>query len=110
MTPLDVRAPLQATASNAGNGSGGRRPAHAQHVDEVIAAYHTHPTRGLTRAQARDLLERHGANRLPETPPAPWWSRFFRQFRDLVVLMLIAAAVVSAAVGDWLDAGAILAI
>jgi Ca2+-transporting ATPase len=79
-------------------------------VHEVLAQHDTHPTRGLTGEQARDRLEALGPNRLDEPPPSPWWRRLVRQFRDLVILVLIAAAIVSALTGDFIDAAAILAI
>ena len=96
--------------AEAANDNGGRLPAHAQHVDQVLAQHETDPTRGLTGGQARDRLEAHGPNRLDEPPPSPWWRRLTRQFRDLVIMVLLAAAVISAITGDLIDAAAILAI
>ena len=44
----------------------------------------------------------HGLNRLAETPREPRWRAFFRQFQDLLILVLLVAAVVSLAVTrEW---------
>jgi Ca2+-transporting ATPase len=44
------------------------------------------------------------------TPPLPMWTRFLAQFAELIVLILIVAALIAGALGEWLDAVAILAI
>jgi Ca2+-transporting ATPase len=43
-------------------------------------------------------------------PRPPWWRRFAGQFADLVVWILVAAAIVSGTLGQWIDATVILAI
>ena len=43
-------------------------------------------------------------------PPAPWWRRLGGQFKDLVIWILIAAAVISGVAGETVDAVVILAI
>ena len=78
--------------------------------DEVVRALESDATRGLTDDDARRRSLEHGPNRLQDKPPPSAWSRFLRQFRELVVWILVAAVVVSALLGDWLDAAAILAI
>jgi len=35
--------------------------------------------RGLSSAEATELLARHGPNALPEPRPDPWWRRLARQ-------------------------------
>jgi Ca2+-transporting ATPase len=73
---------------------------YEQSVDAVIAALHTDPRRGLTEAEARTRLKRHGRNELTAEKPAPLWKKFFAQFKDVLVILLIIAAVVSAVI--WL--------
>ena len=63
---------------------------------------------GLTEAEARQRLERHGPNRLREKPPRPAWMKFLDQFKDLLVIVLIGAAALAGAIGDIKDAVVIL--
>ncbi len=89
----------------------GNAPAwHALPPAEVAARLDTDPTAGLSTAEAARRLTLHGPNTLRETQPEPWWRRFLRQFRELVIWILLAAAVISSALGDWADTAAIAAI
>ena len=65
---------------------------------------------GLTDAEARARLASEGPNAIPEEPPIAPMMLLLRQFADAMVLLLIAAAVVSLAIGETLDAGIIFAI
>jgi Ca2+-transporting ATPase len=76
----------------------------------VVERLGTDADRGLSEERAAELRSQFGPNELAEAPPKPLWRKFLRQFRELVVLILIGAAVVAGAVGEWPDAMAILAI
>ncbi|MEZ6095999.1 MAG: HAD-IC family P-type ATPase [Pirellulaceae bacterium] len=65
---------------------------------------------GLNAEQVRASRQKFGENRIQEQKPPSVWFRLARQFRELVVLILIAAAVISAILGEWVDTYAILAI
>ncbi|MEZ5179134.1 MAG: cation-transporting P-type ATPase [Acidimicrobiales bacterium] len=58
---------------------------------------------GLSTAEAADRLRTHGPNRLTEAPGRPAWRVFVDQFRNLLVIVLIAAAVLAGLVGDLKD-------
>ncbi len=66
--------------------------------------------RGLTQAEAAQRLERDGPNQIREKPPRPWWRKLADQFTDFMVLVLLAAAIVSGIVGDIKDTLAIVII
>jgi Ca2+-transporting ATPase len=83
---------------------------HSQSPEDVAAQLRTDPDAGLTAAEATRRLTEHGPNELPEQPATPFWRRVLDQLRDFVVLLLIAAAVVSFALGDTAEAAAIMAI
>ncbi len=55
-------------------------------------------------------LSTWGPNALPEAPPMPFWKRLLAQLQSFVILLLVVAVVVSAFLGQWVDAAAILAI
>jgi Ca2+-transporting ATPase len=79
-------------------------------VDELVRALRTDANTGLTNSGAAERLARCGRNELAQAPPEPWWRRLARQFADLLIWILIAAAIISGMLGEWLDAVAILAI
>jgi len=83
---------------------------HATAVDALVTALATDRDQGLSATQAHERLARHGANELSEAPPVPWWRKLLRQFQQLVIGILIVAALVSGLLGEWLDALAILVI
>ena len=66
--------------------------------------------KGLSSAQAAERLLKHGPNELPEKRRVPPWLMFLRQFKDVMILILIAAAVVSGLIGDVTDTVVILII
>lgn len=55
---------------------------------------------GLTDAQVRERLEQYGENILYQKEAIPWWQIFLGQFKDLLVVILIAAAGISMVTGD----------
>jgi Ca2+-transporting ATPase len=85
-------------------------PAYAADVEAVVRALGTDPNVGLSGAAAAGRLGRYGRNELAQAPPEPWWRRLLRQFADLLIWVLIAAALVSGLLGEWVDAAAIVAI
>jgi len=87
-----------------------RPAAFAATVAEVAVALGTDTERGLSDSEAARRRSEYGDNELREAPPEPRWRRFLGQFTELVVIILLAAAAVSAVTGQWADAAAILAI
>jgi Ca2+-transporting ATPase len=65
---------------------------------------------GLSEREAAARLERHGPNRLRRPERPAYLTIAARQLRDPLVALLIAAAAVSAAIGERIEAGAIAAI
>lgn len=65
---------------------------------------------GLTTSTAKEKLETHGPNELKAEERASLLSKFLDQFKDPLTLILIAAAVLSAVLGDLVETGIILAI
>lgn len=65
---------------------------------------------GLSEAEASLRLARVGRNALPETPPRPAWAVFLDQFRNLLIVMLLAAGLLAGMIGDIVDMLAVLAV
>jgi len=83
---------------------------HAMPLAEVVSRCETDAVRGLAGAEAARRLAEHGPNVLDEAPSRPWWKTFLAQFQELVIWILIAAAVIAGSMGDWADTAAIVAI
>ena len=66
--------------------------------------------KGLSTKQAAELLKQHGKNALMQYKPPSALRIFFGQFKDAMVLILLAATAVSAALGEWTDAVTIVVI
>ena len=67
-------------------------------------------TQGLSVQEVVQRRGRYGWNVLAEAPPVPIWKRLLGQFQDLVIWILIVAAIIAGAMGEWADTAAILAI
>ena len=65
---------------------------------------------GLSEGEAGTRLARHGPNALRQEDPIRPLDLLLGQFKNLLVWILAAAAVVSGALGEWMDCVAILAI
>ena len=65
------------------------------------------PADGLSSAEAADRLARYGPNELPRARRTPAWRLVADQLRDPLILVLLAAAVLTVATGDLADASAI---
>ncbi len=79
-------------------------------VAAVAAAMGTDPVRGLAPDAARDRLLATGPNELRTTPAKPAWRLLLEQFTNAMILVLLAAAAVTALLGDVKDTVVILAI
>ncbi len=87
-------------------------------TDEVIKELKTDPAVGLTKQEAEERLAKFGPNSLGEEQKVPLWKRFLAQFADAMVIILIAAAILSAFMAiknnegfeGWIDVFVILAI
>ena len=65
---------------------------------------------GLKDSEAQTRIGQYGYNELQEKKKTPEWILFLNQFKDLLVVILIIAAIVSAFLGEILDAAAIIII
>ncbi|XP_072972020.1 calcium-transporting ATPase 3, endoplasmic reticulum-type isoform X2 [Typha angustifolia] len=69
--------------------------AYAKSVSEVLEAFGVDPIKGLTDSQVVEHAKIFGQNVLPQEGSTPLWKLILKQFDDLLVKILIAAAVVS---------------
>ena len=83
--------------------------AYRKSIQETLDGLATSP-RGLTAAEARQRRALHGPNVIAEAPPRSAVALFLAQFADFMVLVLIAAALISGMIGDLTDTIVIVAI
>lgn len=79
------------------------RPWHALEVDEVRTHVETDPESGLTTESVTSRQDKFGKNVLPEKEKTPEIIKFLRQFNDVLVYVLLAAAVVTGFLGEYID-------
>jgi Ca2+-transporting ATPase len=79
-------------------------------AEAVAAALATDPAVGLTAAEATDRLECVGPNELVERARKPAWRLLAEQFANTMILVLVAAAAITAVIGNLKDTVVILAI
>ena len=82
---------------------------HACSVEETLKTLSVDPDRGLDEESARRRLEEHGPNRLREAEQASPWKILADQFKTLVIGILAVAGVLSFAMGEIVQSGAIFA-
>ena len=70
----------------------------------------TDPGLGLSTAEVQSRLLENGPNELVERGVKEPWRILLDQFKEPMVIILIIAAIVSAALGEWIDVVVILAI
>ncbi|HEX9768048.1 MAG TPA: cation-translocating P-type ATPase [Kiloniellales bacterium] len=89
---------------------GGEMPWHGIGAEEALRRLEVDPARGLSGDEVARRRARHGENRLAGERGARPLALLARQFTDVMILVLLAAAVVAGLIGEPLDAIAILVI
>lgn len=79
-------------------------------VQETCLELGTNPEQGLELNEAASRLLNYGPNALREKPPRSLLCMFLGQMKEILVLILIAAAVISGSIGEWEDSIVILVI
>jgi Ca2+-transporting ATPase len=83
---------------------------HQLDIPTLLHHFAVDPATGLSTPEVQARLERHGANELRERPPKSPWLMLGEQFTSTTILVLIAAAIITALMHNLDDTIAILAI
>ena len=80
---------------------------YTQSSEEVLRQLNANPN-GLSAEEVKQRQEKYGPNKLKEAEKATWFQRFMAQLKDPMLIILMIAAVVSAAttVLDYFQTGA----
>jgi Ca2+-transporting ATPase len=79
-------------------------------VDEVLSQFNSTADRGLSKAEASRRLMEYGPNELQAAHRISPWAILFEQFKNILVLILLIAVVLSAVLGHSIEAIAIAVI
>jgi Cation transport ATPase len=82
---------------------------HALTVDEVYQQQHTHSS-GLSESESTARLTKYGPNELPRPASRSLLARLWEQFNNLLIYVLLIAAMVSLLMGHWIDSALIAAV
>jgi Ca2+-transporting ATPase len=83
---------------------------HSLAVEDTLKQLDTKMDSGLSGQTVKERLEKVGFNQLLEKPRASFFALVLNQLKSFVIIILIIASVISALLGDYVEAGAILAI
>lgn len=62
---------------------------------DVLKHFNVKESSGLTSQQVSASKTKYGSNALPEEPPTPIWRLILEQFKDQLVIILLASAAIS---------------
>lgn len=97
----------QKTSPTGGTGA----PAwHSMDAEAVLTGLRTDSRHGLSTGEAARRLQQQGPNTLETGRKVHWYTVLARQFVDVLIFILILAAVISVAVGEMADAITIMVI
>jgi Ca2+-transporting ATPase len=84
------------------------KEAHGKPIEALLSDFGTHLERGLSAATAQERLAQYGANELIERPRPGFLALLGEQVKNFLVLILLLAALISLALGEYVDSIAIL--
>src|SRR5499425_3679419 len=83
---------------------------HALSQAEVVNRLATNPEKGLNLSEASARLQQYGPNRLPEGKKRGPFTRFFAQFNNILIYVLLAAGFIKLMLNLWIDAAIIFSV
>ena len=83
---------------------------HSMDVDLVLKELRVDPHRGLAPEEAQSRLGQYGPNELRQEEKASPLALFFNQFKNILIVILLIATLLSALVGEYVDAAIIFVI
>jgi Ca2+-transporting ATPase len=83
---------------------------HSLAAEDTLKQLETKIDTGLTSQMAKERLDKYGQNQLKEKPRPGFISLVLNQLKSFVIIILLVASVISALLGDYVEAGAIMTI
>ena len=83
---------------------------HQLQAEEVVRLLDANLETGLAAEEVKRRQQKFGLNRITARSGTPAWLKFLRQFNQPLVYILLAAVVVTALLGEWVDSAVIFAV
>ncbi len=83
---------------------------YAEIAEVVVAEFNTSVSNGLSSAVVKERIGRYGLNVLEQKAKKTLWQIFIVQFKSFMIVILLAAAVISGILGELADTIIILAV
>src|SRR5512139_1300424 len=83
---------------------------HSLETSQILQELKVDIHKGLAAEEVRERLGRYGSNELKKEERASPFALFLNQFKNILIIILLVATVLSAMVGELLDASLILVI
>lgn len=81
---------------------------HSKSREDILKELGVDPKQGLTHQEAGERLEKHGPNKLKGKPKKSLLSLFLAQLKDMLIYVLLGAALITMVIGEYVDAVIIL--
>ncbi|MBW6492721.1 MAG: HAD-IC family P-type ATPase, partial [Lentimicrobium sp.] len=83
---------------------------HSMEAGDVVEKLKTDQEKGLKDNEVKERLGKYGRNEIPKGKKRTWWMRLLMQFNNVLIYVLIAAAIITALMDHWIDTWVILAV
>jgi len=83
---------------------------HSMEADKVLEYQKCDIERGLSESEVRDRTHKYGRNEIPQGKKQSWFVRLLLQFHNVLIYVLLVAAVITALMNHWIDTWVILAV
>ncbi len=71
---------------------------HSENIENIINEFNTDINSGLAENEAKDRILKYGENKLKEKKKKTVFERFFEQFKDIMIIILLIASAISFAI------------
>ena len=79
-------------------------------VDKVQEALDANKKQGLSDSEVKKRIDKYGHNDIPKGKKRSWFMRLLMQFHNVLIYILIAAAIITALMDHWIDTWVILSV
>lgn len=79
-------------------------------ADTVLEILGSIKDKGLSDSEVKERVDKYGANDIPKGKKRSWFVRFLMQFHNVLIYILIVAAVITALMDHWIDTWVIFAV
>ncbi|GAO30808.1 cation-translocating P-type ATPase [Geofilum rubicundum] len=83
---------------------------HTMSAEEVLESLSSDIEKGLSDNEVQKRTEKYGPNEIPKGKKRSWLSRLLMQFHNVLIYVLMGAAVITALMEHWIDTWVIVAV